>query len=129
MWYVDDGLVVVCVASSLLSSPWLRSFFLPCEGHQCRFLTKLFADDDFSSSAQFFHAVLSSYVLMEPTCHLAILLIGLIMSLLLQVHQENADSCWSGHSSNRFELHAPHFYGVFFHIQERSFALSESFQI
>ena len=37
---------------------------------------------------------------------LVLLLLSFLMHVLTQVRWVNADSCWSGHSSSRFQLHA-----------------------
>ena len=65
------------------------------------------------------------------TENIVFLLSGNIMCYLIRVHQGNADSPWSGHSSGGFELHAPYFYfdclhvGEFFRV-ERKFSDSEA---
>ena len=53
------------------------------------------------------HAELPSNLLMEPACYFANYLDGLIVSLLIQAHWENADSCRSGHSSGSFFSWSP----------------------
>ena len=65
---------------------------------------------------------------MEPVCHLAVLLISPIASLLIQVHLENADLRCSGHSSGRFELHACYFLLLYFLHVEEVFRVERKFE-
>ena len=52
--------------------------------------------------ARILHAELSLNVLMEPACHFMISFLGNFVSLLIQAHWGDTDSCWSGYSSGSF---------------------------
>ena len=79
----------------------------------------------------FFRSPRSLFERKDGTENIVFLVSGNIMCHLIQVHQGNVNSCWSGHSSGHFELHAPCFYFFIFHVVEvfrveRKFSDSET---
>ena len=56
-------------------------------------------------------------------------LFGIFMHVLLQAHWESADSCRTGHSSGRFEMHVLQLLRIWVFVKGKFSTQSGSFQV